>query len=87
MHEGMQLISFFDITCALLLCVQVVVSVSARCLFGLVYVSRVVGFERPGDSWDVRQVGRRTGQRRRPTLQEELPVVDDSGTCRLQQQR
>lgn len=61
---------------------QAVVGVIAGCLFRLVCVVGQVGFERPGDSWDVGQVGRRTSQRRRPTLQEELPVVDYSGACR-----
>lgn len=59
---------------------QVVVGVVAGGLCRLVCVAGRVGFERPGDSWDVRQVGRRTSERRRPALQEELPVVDDSGT-------
>lgn len=73
-------------TCTLL-CMQVMVGVIAGSLFRLVCVAGGVGFEWPGDSWDVGQVGRRTSQRRRPTLQEELPVVDDSGTCRRWQQR
>lgn len=33
----------------------------------------------PGDPWDVRQLGGRASQRRRPTLQQELPVVDNPG--------
>lgn len=57
------------------------------CPFRLVCVVGGLRFERPGDSWDVGQFRRRTGQRRRPTLQEELPVVDDSGTCGRQKQR
>ena len=61
---------------------QVVVGIIADCLFGLFRVVGGDGFERAGDSWDVGQVGRRTSQRRCPALQEELPVVDDSGTCR-----
>lgn len=57
------------------------VGVIAACLFGPARFAGGVGFERRGDSRDVRQVGRRTSQRGRPTLQEELPVVDDSRTC------
>lgn len=72
-------------TCVLLW-MEVVVVIAGR-LFRLLCVVGGLRFERPGDSWDVGQFGRRTGQRRRPTLQEELPVVDDSGTCGQQQQR
>lgn len=62
-------------TCVLL-CVDVVfIAAADRLLPG------GAGFERPGDSWDVGQFGRRAGQRGRPTLQQELPVVDNSGTC------
>ncbi|TNN86280.1 hypothetical protein EYF80_003365 [Liparis tanakae] len=50
--------------------------------FRLARVVAGVGFERPGHSGDVGQIGRRTSQRRRPTLQEELPVVDDPGTLK-----
>lgn len=67
--------------CALL-CEQVVVVVTARCLFRLVHAAGGVWFERPGDSWDIRHFGRRTSQRRCPTLQEELPIVNYSGTSR-----
>ena len=59
---------------------QVVVGVIAGRLCWLVCVVGQVGFERPGDSRDVGQFGRRMSERRRPALQEELPVVDDSGT-------
>lgn len=58
------------------------VGVVAGCLFRLWGLPRGVGFEWPGDPRDVRQVGRRASQRRGPTLQQELPVVDNSGTCR-----
>lgn len=59
---------------------QAVVGAAAQCLFRLVRVGGAVLSERTGDSWDVGQIGRRTSQRRRPALQEELPVVDDPGT-------
>ncbi len=72
------------LTCALL-CVRLVLAVVAGLLFRLVSAAGGVGFERPGDSRDVRQGGRRARQRGRPALQEELPVVDDSGPCRRQQ--
>lgn len=68
-------------TCALL-CVDVVFIVVADRLLRQDSVPGGAGFERPGDSWDVGQFGRRAGQRGRPTLQQELPVVDNSGTCR-----
>lgn len=75
------------LTCTLL-CVRVVVGVVAGRLFARqVRFAGGVGFERTGDSWDVGQAGRRAGQGGRPTLQEELPVVDDSGACRRQWQR
>lgn len=51
-------------------------------LIRLVCVAGGVALEWPGDSWDVRQVGRRASQGRCPTLQEELPVIDDSGASR-----
>lgn len=62
---------------------EAVVGVILSCsLFRLVVrEGGVAGFERPGDSGDVGQLGWRTGQRRRPALQEELSVVDDSGSC------
>lgn len=72
-------------TCVLLWMEVVVVIVG--CPFRLVCVVRGLRLERPGDSWDVGQFRRRTCQRRRPALQEELPVVDDSGTWGRQQQR
>lgn len=68
-------------TCAL--CMHAVVRVVAERLIGLVCVAGGIGLEWPSDTWDVRQVGRRASQGRCPTLQEELPVVDDSGTCGL----
>lgn len=61
---------------------EAVVGVVAGCLFRLASV----GFEWPGDARDVGQVGRRASQRRRPTLQQELPVVDNSGACRRRKQ-
>lgn len=61
---------------------EAVVGVVAGCLFRLASVPGGVGFEWPGDARDVGQVGRRASQRRRPTLQQELPVVDNSGACR-----
>lgn len=71
-------------TCALL-CKQAVVGVIAG--GGLFRLVSVVGFERPGDPGDVGQIGGGAGEGGRPTLQEELPVIDDSGTCRKQQKR
>ena len=55
------------------------VAMVAGWLLGLVRVTGRV--QQPGDSWDVGQAGRRAGQRGRPTLQQELPVIDDSSTC------
>lgn len=49
--------------------------------FGLGRVAGGGAFAGPGDPGDVGQVGRRSGERRRPTLQQELPVVDDPGSC------
>lgn len=66
----------------ILLWMEAEVGVVAGCRSRLMSVAGGVGFERPGDSRDVGQVGRRARQRRRPTLQQELPVVDNSGTCR-----
>lgn len=65
-------------TCVLLREVGIV----AGCLLRPRGLPGGVGFERPGDPRDVRQFGRRAGQRRSPTLQQELPVVDNPGTCR-----
>ena len=46
---------------------------------GIYYVSC---FEGAGDSWDVRQARGSPRQRRCPALEEELPVIDDSGSWR-----
>lgn len=51
-------------------------------LVRFVCVIRGVRDQRPGDSRDIGQVGRGASQGRRPTLQEELPVVDYPGACR-----
>lgn len=39
-------------------------------------------FEEGGDSWDIRQAGGSPCQRGAPALQEELPVIDYSGSSR-----
>lgn len=57
------------------------VLVAVRHLAVFVCVVRGGRGQRPGDSWDVRQVGRGASQRRRPALHEELPVVDNPGPC------
>lgn len=49
-------------------------------LLGLVGLGGRGAFEWPGDPWDVRQVGGCAGQGGCPTLQQELPVVDDPCT-------
>lgn len=48
-------------------------------LLGLHSIQGGFGPEWPGDSRDVRQLGGCASQRRRPTLQQELPVIDDPG--------
>lgn len=53
-------------------------------------LSRVgfVVFGRAGHSGDVRQAaGGRVGQRGAATVQQELPVIDDSGSCRAKKKR
>lgn len=47
---------------------------------GRLFTLVCIRFERPGDSWDVGQVRGSPGQRRRPALEQELPVIDDPGS-------
>lgn len=49
--------------------------------FGLGRVAGGGALHGPGDPGDVGQGGRRSSERRRATLQQELPVVDDPGSC------
>lgn len=46
-----------------------------------------VGLEWPGDPRDVGHLGGRVSQRGRPTLQQELSVVDDPGACRSEEKK
>lgn len=57
-------------------------AVVAERLLGLDGVPGGVGLEWPGDPRDVGHLGGRASQRGRPTLQQELSVVDDPGACR-----
>jgi len=82
MTQSQEIAAVVQMFTCILLCMHTVVIVVAGGLLWLVCVAGGVRVERPGDSWDNRQVGRRASQWRCPTLQEELSVVDDSGTCR-----
>lgn len=66
------------IICALVRA-ELPLAVVAERLLGLDGVPGGVGLECPGDSRDVGHLGGRVSQRGRPTLQQELSVVDDPG--------
>lgn len=73
-------------TCALVRA-ELPLAVVAERLLGLDGVPGGVGLECPGDSRDVGHLGGRVSQRGRPTLQQELSVVDDPGACRSEEKK
>lgn len=73
-------------TCALVRA-ELPLAVVAERLLGLDGVPGGVGLECPGDSRDVGHLGGRVSQRGRPTLQQELSVVDDPGACRSEEEK
>lgn len=69
-------------TCALV-GAELLLAVVAERRLGLGGVPGGVGLEWPGHPRDVGQLGGRASQRGRPTLQQELSVVDDPGACKV----